>query len=506
MAEREDAARPWPRRWWLLAALVFVVTATLNSAGYRFGAGDQAFYLPAIQRHLAPDSFPRDRLLIDDQDRLNVFPRAAAALIRTTGLSQPALFASLYLAALLLLFGAARGLGRVLGLSAWAQLAFVAALTLKHRVGLTGVNTLEGYAHPRMLAFAVGLTAVVCFLRARPIWAVVLVAAAFVVHPTTALWFAVWIGVALIASERRARTWLLIGAGAGAAAAVWAIGWGPLSAQAVRMDAAWLGVLVGKDYLFATDWPPSMWAVALLYVAVVGGVFGVRRARGQAHPREGAMVLGLAALVVLFLATLPLVAQRLAVAVQFQISRIFWMLDVTATMYAVWGLADARGPAGAVGGRWRRAAAVAAVLVCFASARGAWVTWVEHPGRPPVQVGLPPGEWQDAMAWLSHTPSDTHVLANPSHAWRYATTVRVSAGRDVFLEEVKDTAMAMYSRRVAMRVAERIGALGDFGALTPDSARALADRFDLEFLVTERALDLPVAYRNARFSVYRLRP
>jgi hypothetical protein len=123
-----------------------------------------------------------------------------------------------------------------------------------------------------------------------------------------------------------------------------------------------------------------------------------------------------------------------------------------------------------------------------------------------VQAGLPGGEWQDAMAWLSHTPSDTHVLADPSHAWRYATTVRVSAGRDVFLEEVKDTAMAMYSRRVAMRVAERIGALGDFGALTPGAARALAARFDLDYLVTEQALDLPIAYRNARFSIYRLRP
>ena len=84
--------------------------------------------------------------------------------------------------------------------------------------------------------------------------------------------------------------------------------------------------------------------------------------------------------------------------------------------------------------------------------------------------------------------------------------MRVAAGRDVYLEEVKDTAMAMYSRRVAMRVAERIGAIGDFGALTPASARALAERFDLDVLVTERALDLPVAYRNARFSIYRLRP
>jgi hypothetical protein len=506
MTGREDGPRPRPRRWWLLAAVVFVVVATLNSAGYRFGVGDQAFYLPAIQRHLAPESFPRDRLLIDDQDRLNVFPRAAATLIRATGVSQPAIFASLYLAALFLLFGSARGFGRALGLSSWAQLAFVAALTLKHRVGLTGVNTLEGYAHPRMLAFAVGLTAVVCFLRARPVWAAALVAAASVVHPTTALWFAVWIGVALIASERRARTWLLIAAGTGAAAAAWAIGWGPLSAQAVRMDTAWLGVLVGKDYLFATDWPPTMWAVALLYVAVVGAVFGLRRARGQAHPREGAMVAGLMALAVVFAVTLPLVAQRTAIAVQFQISRVFWMLDVVATAYAVWAMADARLPAGTRAPAPRRAAAVAAIVVCFAVARGVWVTWVEHPGRAPVQWALPQTDWQDAMTWLARTPVQTHVLANPSHAWRYGTSVRVAAGRDVFLEDVKDTAMAMYSRRVAMRVAERIGAIGDFNGLTPESARAIAARFDVDYLVTDQALELPLAYRNATFAIYRIRP
>lgn len=505
MAGGDDAARPWPLRWRGIAALVFVVLATLNSAGYRFGVGDQAFYLPAIQRHLAPDSFPRDRLLIDDQDRLNVAPRIAATLLRTTGLSEAALFAGIYLASLLLLFHSAGRVARALGLSSMAQVAVVAALALKHRVGMTAVNTLEGYAHPRMLAFAIGLAAVASVLRAKPVRAVLLVAAAFAIHPTTALWFAVWIGVALLATERRARWWPIGAAVAGAVASAWMIGWGPLSAQAVRMDEAWLGVLAAKDYLFATDWPAAMWGVAALYVAGVAGVFGLRRAWGQTRSGEGALVLGLAALLGIFVVTLPLVEARLAIAVQLQISRIFWMFDVMATIYAAWGLADARRPA-ALAGTSRRAAAVAAVLVCFASARGAWVMWAEHPGRPPVQFGLPQDEWQDAMAWLSRTPTGTHVLADPSHAWRYSASVRVSAGRDVFLEEVKDAAMAMYSRRVAMRVAERTSALGDFATLTPDSARALARRYDLDVLVTERAIDLPIAYRNARFLVYRLRP
>ena len=503
---REDAARPWPRIAWGLAALVFVAVATLNSAGYRFGVGDQAFYLPAIQRHLQPESFPRDRIIIDDQDRLNVFPRVAAALIRAAHVPQPALFLGLYLLALLLLFWAARALAAHLGLSRWAQCAVLAALALKHRVGMTGVNTLEGYGHPRMLAFAIGLAAVVSVLRARPITALALVAVAFMVHPTTALWCGVWVGVALIAADPRLRPWLLA-AGAGAAAvAVWAMAWGPLGAQLVRMDDAWLGVLEGKDYLFPTEWRLDGWAIALLYAVVPAAAFAVRRRAGLAHPREGPVLVGLAALLAIFVVTLPLVAGHLALAVQFQVARVFWMFDLTATVYAAWALTDAgRARADAAAGR-RRAAAVACAVVALAAARGAWVMAVEHPGRPVVQAGLPQDDWQDAMDWLRSQPADLHVLADPSHAWRYGSSVRVAAGRDVYLEEVKDTAMAMYSRRVAMRVAERIGALGDFTSLTPASAGALANRFGLDVLVTERALDLPVAYRNARFSVYRLRP
>ena len=194
-----------------LAALAFVAVATLNSAGYRFGTGDQAFYLPAIQRHLDPASFPNDRVVIDDQDRLNVFPRATAAVIRATGLEPPTLFLGLYLAALVLLAWAAWDFTAALGLSSWAQLAVLAALTMKHRVGMTGANTLEGYGHPRMLAFAIGVAAVVCVLRARPATALALVAAAFVVHPTTALWFGAWVGVATTAAAG-------VGCGVGVAA------------------------------------------------------------------------------------------------------------------------------------------------------------------------------------------------------------------------------------------------------------------------------------------------
>jgi hypothetical protein len=499
----EERARPGFTAWWLAAALVFGVLATLNSGGYRYGVGDQAFYLPAIERHLDTDSFPRDRSVLDDQDRLNVFTRVAAGVLRAVGLPLPALMAGVYALAATWLALAALSLGRAAGLSSLAQVAFLAALTLKHRVGLTGANTLEGYAHPRMLAFAMGLGAVVCVLRTRPWLAVAGVAIAGIVHPTTALWFAVWVGVALFVVEPRWRPGLAIGAAAAGAAALWAVAAGPLRAQAVVMDETWLRVLATKDYLFATDWPPSMWGVAALYVAGVFGFYALRRASGTAHPREAGLVAGLGALLALFLLTLPLVGTRVALAVQFQVSRVFWMFDAVATLYAVWALvyAGTRPPAGR-----RRAAAVALLLVLFSVGRGVFVWRVEHPGRPLIQTVLPETPWTGVMTWLRATPLTTHVLADPAHGWREGVSVRVGAGRDVYLEEVKDAAMAMYSRRVALRVAERTAALGDVNALTPASARALAARFGLDYLVTARPLDLPVAFRSGPYAVYRLKP
>ena len=117
----------------------------------------------------------------------------------------------------------------------------------------------------------------------------------------------------------------------------------------------------------------------------------VRRRQGLARPREGAMVLGLAALLLVFVVTLPFVAGRVALAVQFQVSRIFWMLDFIAVIYAVWALADAgRTRAGAAPRRPARGSR-GVRLVCLAAARGGWVTWIEHPGRPVMQAALPHG-------------------------------------------------------------------------------------------------------------------
>jgi hypothetical protein len=109
------------------------------------------------------------------------------------------------------------------------------------------------------------------------------------------------------------------------------------------------------------------------------------------------------------------------------------------------------------------------------------------------------------MSWLRTQPSSWHVLADPGQAWRYGSTVRVAAWRDTLLDLGKDPAIALYSRDVAMRVAERQAALA--GDLTPDRVSALDARYGLDVLVTEitMRMDRPVLYQNATFVVYDLR-
>ena len=127
----------------------------------------------------------------------------------------------------------------------------------------------------------------------------------------------------------------------------------------------------------------------------------------------------------------------------------------------------------------------------------------EHAGNPIARIGFPQDNWTDAMQWISQTPADTHVLADPGHAWKYGSSVRVTGERDVYLEEVKDLALALYSRDVAVEALRRIADVRDFDSFTPEQLRALAARYDLDYLVVERDVDLPVVYRNEQFRVYR---
>jgi hypothetical protein len=498
-----------PRGIWLAGAAAFVVLAVANAAGYRFGAGDQAFYIPAITHHLNPALFPRDMALLGPQARFTVSDEMIAAAVRVSGLSLPALFFAGHLLSLVLLYSALVALGRRLYDSGWTTAALVVAYSFRHRIAKTGANTLESYFHPRMLAFALGALALHAVLERRAARAWLLIAIGALVHPTTALFFVPWVGIALAVNEPRLRRVLLVAAAAAVAAGAALLVRGSVSLA--PMDQAWVASLADKDYVFPTDWSIATWAVNMIYPVVIAGVFLLRRRAGVARPGETGVVAGCLALVALFIVSWPLQMLQSTFVVQLQLSRMFWMTDLLATIYAVWLVAEApfmRGAAGVSASRVsaRRAQLVVIVLTAIAAVRGWYALDVQHTGRPFVQLGLADDEWTDAGRWIrEHTPASAYLIADPGHAWRFGTSLRVSAERDVLVEDVKDVAIGMYDRAAALRTAERRAAIGDFSTMTAERLEALAARYDLDYVVSEQPMPLPEAYRNRRFHLYRLR-
>lgn len=482
----------------LLSIFPFCLLATANSAGYRYGASDLAFYGPAAMRALDPQLFPRDTPLIDAQARLTLMDETVGLIAGLTTGDFPTLFLGLYLLTLALLAIAAAALGTQLYRHYWTTGALLAALSLRHAVTDSGTNTLEAYFHPRQLAFAFGALAVAAFLRGHTAGLALGLLAAATLHPTTTLWFAVWIGVAMFVSEPQWRRALAAAAAGVAALAVWAAATGPLRERFVIMDPEWLAAIAGKDYLFPLAWPAGTWAINLVYTLVILLVYGWRAAHGLLLRRETGLVVGCLSLVVVFACMVALHSLPLALAIQLQPARIFWMMDYLAIAYLVWAVAEGPRP------RESRARLAALAVVAIAAARGAYVMAIEFPDRPLFETGVP-GDWGRVTAWAQSTPKDSAWLADPAHASLYGTSVRMAARRDVFVEAAKDAAIGMYDRGIAMRTRDRLQAVGDFAALAPARARRLAADHGLDFLVTESELTLPLAFQSGAIRVYRLR-
>jgi hypothetical protein len=478
----------------------FVLLCTMNAAGYRYGASDQALYTPAILRHVDPALFPRDARLIDTQARLMLNDEAIASIVRVTGVPLPYLFIVLYVLTLALLLTTAVRLGSHFYRTKGAIVAVAAALTLRHSIAKTGTSTLEGYFHPRQLAFALGLLAIVMFLERRDRSAIVLLVAAGVAHTTTFFWFAIWLTVAAWVGRPSSRRNIAIGLVLVAAAAAWAIGRGPLAGRLTPIDAEWMAVIATKDYLFPLGWPWDAWLTNAITIPVILVLWRMRVRAGHTFEGESALVIGALALAAVFVCWLPLDAARLALAVQMQTSRVFWMLDALATFYLVWALAEG----GAVQPQ-RRAAAIAIVLILLSTIRGVYLGFVQFPDRKIFSIDVEHADWREAMAWARTSPRRSGWLADPAHAALYGSSLRAVGERDVLLEDIKDAALAIYDREIAMRIADRRRALAAMHWDTPDGARALARRYDLDYLVTSRPMALPVVYRAGSLTIYDLR-
>jgi hypothetical protein len=179
---------------------------------------------------------------------------------------------------------------------------------------------------------------------------------------------------------------------------------------------------------------------------------------------------------------------------------VFWLIDFLGAVYLVWALAEGTGRAST-----KRAAVAAAVIVALSAGRGVYSCFIQFQDRPIVAIDIPRSDWRDAMTWAQSTDPASGWLADPHHAALYGSTVRAAGHRDVLIDKMKDPAIAMYDRALAMRLADRERALATLAWDTPDGARALARRYGLDYLVVDRPIDLPLAHQSGSLFIYRIR-
>jgi hypothetical protein len=323
---------------------------------------------------------------------------------------------------------------------------------------------------------------------------------AALVHATTAVWFLAWLGAALWVARPAWRKRLSAATALIAVAGLWMLWRGPLAGRLVRMDADWVAAIADRDYLFPIHWPVDVWVTNLIAVPIIVICWRARRRTGLIVTGETAIVAGALGLAIIFFAWLPFSAAHVAIAVQLQVTRVFWLIDFLGTVYLVWAIAEGTGPVSR-----NRALAAAAVIFALSTARGVYSCFVQFPDRPLLAIDLQHADWREAMTWARTTPAATAFLADPHHAALYGSTVRAAGQRDVLIDQLKDPAIAMYDRGLAMRLEDRRRALAAFAWDTPAGARELARRYGLDYLVIDRELELPLAYRAGSLFIYRIR-
>ena len=167
-----------------LALLLVITTAAIAIQGYHPGLEDDAYYLAAIKRNLNPALFPHDADFFRLQFQATIFDKLIAESIRLTHLPIDLTILLWQFAATFLILAACRQIARRCFASPEAQWAAVltVAVLLTIPISGTGISLTDQYLHPRALATAAILAAIVAILDQHRLRAVILLFAAATVH------------------------------------------------------------------------------------------------------------------------------------------------------------------------------------------------------------------------------------------------------------------------------------------------------------------------------------
>ncbi|HEX3659841.1 MAG TPA: hypothetical protein VHU89_00310 [Acidobacteriaceae bacterium] len=486
------------RQYKNLILLLSISVAALTVEGYHPGVEDDAVYLSAIERRLHPGLYPHDFRFFTLQMQASLFDRMMAAWVRLTHIPVPVSeLLGQFLAAFFLLWGCLAIARRCFPDEAgpWAGVGLVGVLFTLPVAG-TALYIFDQYLHPRALAAALILWAVVAILDRRRLRAGVLLLLAVVMHPLMGVLGVSYCAILWIASlrvERRVEKPTMAAALFGFAPS-W-IFEGPTP--------AWKAALNTRTYYFLGRWTWYEW---LGVVAPIFILWVMARWARRADRPVMAVLAGAGAVYAVFqlgVACVVLLTPGLVRLTPMQPMRYLHMVYLLMALLGG-GLIGEKLLRGHV---WRWLALflpLAAGMFWAQRALFPGTVHLELPGR------APQNPWVQAFAWVrGNTPIDAYFALDP---WYMALpgedyhSFRALAERSELADAVKDAAVATQVPDLAPAWLAQTRAAAGWAHFQKQDFLRLQREFGVDWIVVRGAgvAGLACPYTNGAVSVCRL--
>ena len=478
--------------------LVIVTAGALFVEGYHPGVEDDAVYLSAIQRRLNPALYPHDYRWFTLQMQATVFDRMMAGWVRLTHMPVPVSeLLGQFLAGFFLLWGCLAIARRCFPGDAgrWAGVGLVGVLFTLPVAG-TALYIFDQYLHPRAIATALILWAVLAVLDRRGWRAGILLALAVVMHPIMGVLgvsycVILWIGG--LRMKKLAPKPVMAAAAFGLAPS-W-IFEGP--------SAAWKTALNTRTYYFLGQWTWYEWLGVIAPIFILWMM--ARWARRVERP-EMALLAGCGAFYAVFqlaVACVVLLTPGLVRLTPMQPMRYLHMVYLLMALLGG-GLMGEKLLRGHV---WRWLALflpLAAGMFWAQRALFPGTVHLELPGR------APQNPWLQAFAWVrENTPTDAYFALDPYYMQLPGEdyhSFRALAERSELADAVKDAAVATQVPDLApVWLAQTQAAAGWEHFQKPDFLR-LQREFGVNWIVVRSpgVPGLACPYSNEKVAVCRL--
>ena len=475
-------------------ALILAVLAAcgLLIAGYHPGAEDDGVYLSAIKRDLNPALYPHDSDFFAVQLQATIFDKVMAASVRLTHAPLGwVIFAWHYLTIYLVLLGCWRMSHRCFPeeYAQWASTTLVAVL-LTLPVAGSALYIVDQNLHPRALATAAILAAIVAALDRKFALPIALLILAVLLHPIMATF---GISLCIFLAWRPPMM--------GTRASILALA--PLGWIFEPTSPAWRVAANTRDYYFLGRWEWYDWLGVFAPFAILWWFRRIGqndRATVMVHVTSRLMAFGIFQLIVAIALMLPQSLERIRPLQPMRYLHLFYLIFIILSG----GLLGQK----LLRHHWLRWALVFIPLAAgmlFAQREtypsSAHLEWPGSTAKNP---------WLQAFAWIrANTPPDAYFAAGPDYMRRPGNdyhSFRALAERSVLADLAKDSAVATQVPRLSNRWLEEVEAQRDWEYFTPADYERLKARFGINWVLIERpareGLDCP--YENATLLVCRV--